>query len=194
MRRAHRTKLGRLATNLRDRSPPEGCDGFRQVIVQLQGSHQPRQISGCPACPSRALAPAFDQSTVPARRDSELGRHDSDDLDQLGHDGQAAPRPRPERLGGQSRSSLPTASPTCITACSLGCISALMFWPFRSCCSFSRLLPCRFCKTWIVIGLFFLAGTDGLNRFGPDPTRAVAKPPVETRAEPFGVPEFLLHR
>lgn len=49
-------------------------------------------------------------------------------------------------------------------------------------------------QTWIIIELFFVIGTDGPNRFGPDPTRPVAKPPVETRAEPFGVPEFLLHR
>jgi uncharacterized membrane protein YhaH (DUF805 family) len=49
-------------------------------------------------------------------------------------------------------------------------------------------------QTWIVIELFFVIGTDGPNRFGPDPTRPVAKPQVESPAEPFGVPDFLLHR
>jgi uncharacterized membrane protein YhaH (DUF805 family) len=49
-------------------------------------------------------------------------------------------------------------------------------------------------QTWIIIELFFLAGTDGLNRFGPDPTRTAPKPPIDARTEPFGVPDFLLHR
>src|SRR5262245_54377652 len=33
-------------------------------------------------------------------------------------------------------------------------------------------------QTWIVIELFFLIGTDGLNRFGPDPTRTAPNSPV----------------
>ena len=49
-------------------------------------------------------------------------------------------------------------------------------------------------QTWIVIELFFMIGTDGANRFGPDPTRPIAKPAVESRAELVGVPEFLQHR
>jgi uncharacterized membrane protein YhaH (DUF805 family) len=49
-------------------------------------------------------------------------------------------------------------------------------------------------QTWIVIELFFLTGTDAANRFGPDPTRAVFKSPIVSRPEPFGVPNFLLHR
>ena len=49
-------------------------------------------------------------------------------------------------------------------------------------------------QTWIVIELFFLIGTDGTNRFGPDPTRTALRSPVVSRSEPFGVPDFLLHR
>jgi uncharacterized membrane protein YhaH (DUF805 family) len=49
-------------------------------------------------------------------------------------------------------------------------------------------------QTWIVIELFFLIGSDGLNRFGPDPTRTAANSPVTLRAEPAGVPDFLVHR
>jgi uncharacterized membrane protein YhaH (DUF805 family) len=49
-------------------------------------------------------------------------------------------------------------------------------------------------QTWIVIELFFMTGTDGTNRFGPDPTRSVPKAPSAPRTEPFGVPDFLLHR
>ena len=49
-------------------------------------------------------------------------------------------------------------------------------------------------QTWIVVELFFLTGTEGANRFGPDPTRPVAKPPALSRSEPFGVPDFLLQR
>jgi uncharacterized membrane protein YhaH (DUF805 family) len=48
-------------------------------------------------------------------------------------------------------------------------------------------------QTWIVIELFFLIGTDGANRFGPDPTRPAFKSPIVSRSESFGVPEFLLH-
>ena len=49
-------------------------------------------------------------------------------------------------------------------------------------------------QTWIVIELFFLIGTDGLNRFGPDPTRRPPKSSVVSHAQSFGVPDFLLHR
>jgi uncharacterized membrane protein YhaH (DUF805 family) len=49
-------------------------------------------------------------------------------------------------------------------------------------------------QTWIVIELFFMIGTDGLNRFGPDPTRNTAKSPAVSHAQSFGVPDFLLHR
>jgi uncharacterized membrane protein YhaH (DUF805 family) len=49
-------------------------------------------------------------------------------------------------------------------------------------------------QTWIVIELFFVIGTDGANRFGPDPTRTALKSPIVSRPEPFGVPDFLLHR
>jgi len=49
-------------------------------------------------------------------------------------------------------------------------------------------------QTWIVIELFFLTGTDGTNRFGPDPTRNQHKSPIVSRSESFGVPDFLLHR
>jgi uncharacterized membrane protein YhaH (DUF805 family) len=48
-------------------------------------------------------------------------------------------------------------------------------------------------QTWIVVELFFLTGTEGTNRFGPDPTRPAARPPALSRSEPFGVPDFLLH-
>lgn len=49
-------------------------------------------------------------------------------------------------------------------------------------------------QTWIVIELFFVIGTDGANRFGPDPTRAAPTSAAGPRVEPLGVPEFLLHR
>jgi uncharacterized membrane protein YhaH (DUF805 family) len=49
-------------------------------------------------------------------------------------------------------------------------------------------------QTWIVIELFFLPGTDGPNRFGPDPTRATPQSLVGSRPEPAGVPDFLLSR
>jgi uncharacterized membrane protein YhaH (DUF805 family) len=49
-------------------------------------------------------------------------------------------------------------------------------------------------QTWIVVELFFLTGTEGTNRFGPDPTRPAARPAAVARSEPFGVPDFLLHR
>ena len=49
-------------------------------------------------------------------------------------------------------------------------------------------------QTWVIIELFFLIGTDGPNRFGPDPlspaaTGAAAAP----RAVQDNVPAFLVH-
>jgi uncharacterized membrane protein YhaH (DUF805 family) len=49
-------------------------------------------------------------------------------------------------------------------------------------------------QTWTVIELFFLIGTDGTNRFGPDPTRTAHKSAIVSRPGPFGVPDFLLQR
>jgi uncharacterized membrane protein YhaH (DUF805 family) len=49
-------------------------------------------------------------------------------------------------------------------------------------------------QTWIIIELFFMIGTDGLNRFGPDPTRSPRKSPALSHPQPFGVPDFLLQR
>ena len=49
-------------------------------------------------------------------------------------------------------------------------------------------------QTWVIIELFFLIGTDGPNRFGPDPTRNLPNSPIASRAEPAGVPEFLVRR
>jgi uncharacterized membrane protein YhaH (DUF805 family) len=49
-------------------------------------------------------------------------------------------------------------------------------------------------QTWIVIELFFLIGTDGPNRFGPDPTRTAPDSPLESHAAPAGVPDFLVLR
>jgi uncharacterized membrane protein YhaH (DUF805 family) len=49
-------------------------------------------------------------------------------------------------------------------------------------------------QTWIIIELFFLAGTDGPNRFGPDPTRATLQSPADSPPEPAGVPDFLVSR
>jgi uncharacterized membrane protein YhaH (DUF805 family) len=46
-------------------------------------------------------------------------------------------------------------------------------------------------QTWVVIELFFLAGTDGPNRFGPDPG-ATPNSPVDGRPQPAGVPDFLV--
>jgi uncharacterized membrane protein YhaH (DUF805 family) len=45
-------------------------------------------------------------------------------------------------------------------------------------------------QTWAIIELFFVAGTDGPNRFGPDPTRAT----LDSHAEPAGIPDFLVSR
>jgi uncharacterized membrane protein YhaH (DUF805 family) len=49
-------------------------------------------------------------------------------------------------------------------------------------------------QTWIVIELFFLAGTDGPNRFGPDPTRTAPVAAIASRPEAHGVPDFLVRR
>ena len=49
-------------------------------------------------------------------------------------------------------------------------------------------------QTWIVIELFFLMGTDGPNRFGPDPARAARNSPVDSRVRPDSVPDFLVCR
>jgi uncharacterized membrane protein YhaH (DUF805 family) len=49
-------------------------------------------------------------------------------------------------------------------------------------------------QTWVVIELFFVMGTDGPNRFGPDPTRTLPNSPLASRAEPAGVPDFLVRR
>jgi len=48
-------------------------------------------------------------------------------------------------------------------------------------------------QSWIIIELFFMIGTDGPNRFGPDPTRSPPKPSAVSNAQ-FGVPDFLLQR
>jgi uncharacterized membrane protein YhaH (DUF805 family) len=49
-------------------------------------------------------------------------------------------------------------------------------------------------QTWIFIELVFLIGTDGPNRFGPDPTQSAPNSPIASRAEPAGVPDFLVCR
>jgi uncharacterized membrane protein YhaH (DUF805 family) len=49
-------------------------------------------------------------------------------------------------------------------------------------------------QTWVIIELFFVAGTDGPNRFGPDPTRAALQSPVDSQPEPAGIPDFLVSR
>jgi uncharacterized membrane protein YhaH (DUF805 family) len=49
-------------------------------------------------------------------------------------------------------------------------------------------------QTWVVIELFFVAGTDGPNRFGPDPTRATPRSPIDSHPGPAGIPDFLVSR
>ncbi len=49
-------------------------------------------------------------------------------------------------------------------------------------------------QTWVIIELFFVMGTDGPNRFGPDPTRTALNPSIESRPKPDSVPDFLVHR
>jgi uncharacterized membrane protein YhaH (DUF805 family) len=48
-------------------------------------------------------------------------------------------------------------------------------------------------QTWIIIELFFLMGTDGPNRFGPDQTRSAHSSPIDS-APPVSVPDFLVRR
>jgi uncharacterized membrane protein YhaH (DUF805 family) len=48
-------------------------------------------------------------------------------------------------------------------------------------------------QTWIVIELFFLIGTDGINRFGSDPLARIATDtPASSRSDQHGVPAFLV--
>jgi hypothetical protein len=49
-------------------------------------------------------------------------------------------------------------------------------------------------QTWIFIELVFLIGTDGANRFGPDPLAPGAATPKDTRPEQRSVPDFLVRR
>jgi uncharacterized membrane protein YhaH (DUF805 family) len=49
-------------------------------------------------------------------------------------------------------------------------------------------------QTWVVIELVFLMGTDGPNRFGPDPTLTAPDPSIESRPKPASVPDFLVCR
>jgi uncharacterized membrane protein YhaH (DUF805 family) len=48
-------------------------------------------------------------------------------------------------------------------------------------------------QTWAIIELFFMAGTDGRNRFGSDPlSKAVIGAPTISRPQQHGVPAFLV--
>jgi hypothetical protein len=50
-------------------------------------------------------------------------------------------------------------------------------------------------QTWVIIELVFLTGTEGRNRFGPDPLSNVATgAPTDRRPEQRSVPAFLMHR
>lgn len=49
-------------------------------------------------------------------------------------------------------------------------------------------------QTWAVIELFFVIGTDGTNRFGPDPTRGALDASIGPLPAPAGVPDFLVSR
>jgi uncharacterized membrane protein YhaH (DUF805 family) len=49
-------------------------------------------------------------------------------------------------------------------------------------------------QTWVIIELVFLMGTDGPNRFGPDPTRTAPNSPIDSRPAPDSVPDFLVRR
>jgi uncharacterized membrane protein YhaH (DUF805 family) len=49
-------------------------------------------------------------------------------------------------------------------------------------------------QTGVIIELFFLIGTDGPNRFGPDPTRTAANSPIDSRPGLVSVPDFLVRR
>jgi len=49
-------------------------------------------------------------------------------------------------------------------------------------------------QTWVGIELFFMPGTDGRNRFGPDPLSSVATgAPTDSRPGQHSVPAFLVH-
>ena len=51
-----------------------------------------------------------------------------------------------------------------------------------------------FLQTWVVIELFFLMGSDGRNRFGPDPlSRAATGAPTASHPVQDNVPAFLVH-
>jgi uncharacterized membrane protein YhaH (DUF805 family) len=49
-------------------------------------------------------------------------------------------------------------------------------------------------QTGVFIELVFVAGTEGANQYGPDPTRAVTGPPGASGPGPYGVPDFLVRR
>jgi uncharacterized membrane protein YhaH (DUF805 family) len=49
-------------------------------------------------------------------------------------------------------------------------------------------------QTGVFIELVFLTGTEGANRYGPDPTSAVTGPPGVSGPGPYGVPDFLVRR
>ncbi len=51
-------------------------------------------------------------------------------------------------------------------------------------------------QTWVVIELVFLMGTDGPNRFGPDPTRTALNPSIGAESRPAlnSVPAVLVRR
>jgi uncharacterized membrane protein YhaH (DUF805 family) len=49
--------------------------------------------------------------------------------------------------------------------------------------------------TWVFIELFFLIGTDGPNRFGPDPLRRIASAAAASPGpDQHGIPRFLVRR
>ena len=48
-------------------------------------------------------------------------------------------------------------------------------------------------QTLVTIELFFLVGTDGPNRFGPDPA-AMPNYPIDLPPQPTSVPDFLVSR
>jgi uncharacterized membrane protein YhaH (DUF805 family) len=49
-------------------------------------------------------------------------------------------------------------------------------------------------QTWIFIELFFMIGTDGTNRFGPDPTRTAFDISTGPQPASAGVPDFLVRQ
>ena len=49
-------------------------------------------------------------------------------------------------------------------------------------------------QAWIIIDLLFIIGSDGPNRFGPDPTRDAPQSPVDSSLDPASVPAFLVSR